>query len=76
MSSSTYHETIVNALLCYVVLGGAGESKRGFTKIMFLPLNQVGEEEGNFTSEINNFKGGEICFDLLKDELLRRNKAN
>ena len=42
-----------------------------FTKIMSLTLNKVGEEEGNFTSEINNCKGDEICGDLLEEELLR-----
>ena len=41
---------------------------------MSLPLNKVGEEEGNFTSEINNCKGDEICGDLLEEELLRRSK--
>ena len=61
MSSSPYHETGVNALLCYVILGDAEKSKRCFTKIMSLPLNQVGEEEGSFTSERNNYKGGERC---------------
>ena len=43
-----------------------GEGKRCFTKIMSLPLNQVGEAEINFISERNNFKGGEICGDLLE----------
>ena len=71
MSSSPDHETGVNAFLCYVVLGYAQKSKRCFTKRMSLPLNEVGEEEGNFTSEINNCKGGERCGDILEGELLR-----
>ena len=48
--------------------------KRCFTKIISLPLNQLGKEEGNFTSERNNFKGGGICVDLLGDEILRISK--
>ena len=42
---------------------------------MSLPLNQVGKEEGNFTSEINNFKGGERCGDLLEEGLLSFSKS-
>ena len=52
------HKTGVNVLLFYVVLGDADKSKRCFTKIMPLTLNQVGEKEGKFTSEINNCRGG------------------
>ena len=37
-------------------------------------MNQVGEEEGNFTSERNNCKGGEIYGNLLEDELLHQSK--
>ena len=48
--------------------------KRYFTKIMSLPLNQLGEEEGNFTSERNNWKGGERCGELLTEKLLRLSK--
>ena len=65
MSSSPCHETGVNALLCYVILGDAEKSKRYFTKIMSMPLNKVGKEGGNFTSERKNFKGGERCGDIL-----------
>ena len=43
MSSSLDHEIGANALLCYVVLGDAGEIKQCFTKITLLTLNQVGE---------------------------------
>ena len=42
MSSSPDHEIGANVLLCYVVLGDAGEIKRCFTKITLLTLNQVG----------------------------------
>ena len=42
---------------------------------MSLPLNKLVQEEGNFTSERNNCKGGERCGDLLEEELLRRSKA-
>ena len=52
MNYSPDQENGVNALLCYFVIGYAEKSKRCFTKIMSLPLNQEGEEEGNFTSEI------------------------
>ena len=45
------------------------KSKRWFTKIVPLPLDQVGEKEGNYTSERNNFNGGEICGDLVEEEL-------
>ena len=37
---------------------------------MSLPLNEVGEEEGKFTSERNNCKGGENCGYLLEYEIL------
>ena len=57
MSSSLDQKTGVNALLCYIVLGYAEKIKQCFIKIMSLPSNQVGKEEGNFTSERNNFKG-------------------
>ena len=53
-----------------------GEGKRCFTKIMSLPLNQVGEEEGDFTSDINHCKGGERCDDLLEEGILLQNKAS
>ena len=43
---------------------------------MSLSLNQVGEKEGNFTSERNNSKGGERCGDILEDELLCCSKAS
>ena len=43
---------------------------------MSLLLNKVGEEEGNFTSEVNNYKGGEICGDLLEEEILCCIKAS
>ena len=76
MSSSPYHETSVNELLCYVVLGDAEESKRCFTKTVSLPLNQVGKEEGKFASEINSCKGSERCGDLLEEELVRRSKSD
>ena len=39
-----------------------------------LPLNQVGEEEGNFTSERNNCKVGGICVNLLEDDILGHSK--
>ena len=42
---------------------------------MSLPLNQEGKKEGNFTSEINNFKGGERCVDLLEEEIIHRSKS-
>ena len=42
---------------------------------MPLTSNRVGEEEGNFTSERNNFKGCERCDELLEEELLRQIKA-
>ena len=42
---------------------------------MSLPMNQVGAEEGNFTSEKNNCKGGEICGDLLEDDVIHHSKA-
>ena len=70
MSSSPYQETCVNALLCYFVLGYAEKNKRRFTKIMSLPLNQAVEEEGKFISEINIYKGGGRCCDIIEDELL------
>ena len=70
MSYSPDHETGVNALLCYIILGYAEKCKQCFTKIMSLPLNQVGEEEVKFTSERNNCKGGERCGDLLEEVLL------
>ena len=38
---------------------------------MSLPLNQVGEEEGNFDSERNNFKGGDKCIEFLEEGVLR-----
>ena len=41
---------------------------------MSLPLNKVGKEEGNFTSERNNCKGGERCGGLLEEELLSISK--
>ena len=76
MSFSTDHETGINAFLCYVVLGCAVKSKRSFTKIISLPLNKLGEEEVNFTSERNICKGGDKYDDLLEQELLRRSKAD
>ena len=42
---------------------------------MSLPLNQVGEEEGKFASEINNYKGFQRCGDLLEYNILRCSKA-
>ena len=42
---------------------------------MALPLNQTGKEEVNFTSEINIYKGGERCCDILEDEILSHSKA-
>ena len=74
ISSSPYHEICVNALLCYVALGDSEKSKRCFTKIMSLLLNQVGEEEESLTSERNNCKGGERCGELIEDELLCQSK--
>ena len=41
---------------------------------MSLPLNQVGEEKGNFTSERNNCKVGGICVNLLEDDILGHSK--
>ena len=38
-------------------------------------MNQVGEEERNFTSERNNYKGGDIYGDILEEEISRRSKA-
>ena len=76
MSSSLDQKTGVNALLCYIVLGYAEKIKQCFIKIMSLPSNQVGKEEGNFTSERNNFKGGGRCCELLEDDILRRSKAD
>ena len=67
MSSSPEHETGANALSYYVILGHAEKSKRCFTKMMSLPLNKVGEEEGNFTSDRNNWKGGERCGALIEE---------
>ena len=52
------------------------KSKRCFTKIIPLPFNQVGEEEGGFISERNNFKGIDRCGDLLEEEILSRGKAS
>ena len=43
---------------------------------MSLPLNQLGKEELNFTSERNTFKVGTRCGDLLEEELLRCSKAS
>ena len=37
---------------------------------MSLPMNQVGEEKGNFTSERNNCKGGERFGEILEKEIL------
>ena len=42
---------------------------------MPLPLDQVGEKEGNYTSERNNFNEGEICGDLVEEEILRHSKS-
>ena len=42
---------------------------------MSLPLNQVDNKEGNFTSEKNIFKGGERCVDLLEEEIIHRSKS-
>ena len=42
---------------------------------MSLHLNQVGEEEGYFTSERYNCKGGERCVKLLEEYILRHSKA-
>ena len=42
---------------------------------MPLSLNQVGKEEGNFSSERNNYKGGERCGDHLEEDILHSNKA-
>ena len=53
MNYSPDQETYVNTLLCYFVLGYAEQIKRCFIKMMSLPLNKTGKEEGNFTSEIN-----------------------
>ena len=53
-----------------------GKIKRYFTKIMSLPLNQVGEEEGNFTCDINNYKGVNKCDELLEEEILRCSKVS
>ena len=50
--------------------------KRCFTKIMSLPLNQLGEEELNVTSERNNCKGFDRCGDLLEENLLRNSKVD
>ena len=75
MSSSTYQETGVNELLCYVVLGYEEKSKRCFIKLMSLPLNNPGKEEGNFTSEINIYKGGGRCGDILEEEISSHRKA-
>ena len=41
---------------------------------MSLPLDKVGEEEGNLASDRNNFKGGERCGDVLGEEILRCSK--
>ena len=43
---------------------------------MSLPLNKVDEEEGIFTPERNNCKGGEIYGDLLDEEILRYSKSD
>ena len=37
---------------------------------MPLPLNQVGEEEGDFTSERNNQKRSDICGELHEHKIL------
>ena len=42
---------------------------------MSLLLNQVGDEERKFTSERNDYKGGEICGDLLEEEILHQSKS-
>ena len=76
MSSSPDHKTYANSFLFYVIIGYEGKSKRCFTKIMSLTLNKVGEKEGNFTPERNNFRGGERCCDLYEEELSRCSKAS
>ena len=43
---------------------------------MSLPLNQVGKEEVNFTSERNNCKGGSRCGELLEEELFCCSKSS
>ena len=43
---------------------------------MSLPLNKVGKEEGNFTSEKNYCKDGNRYVDLLEQEILRHSKAS
>ena len=43
---------------------------------MSLLLNQVGDEERKFTSERNNYKGGEICGDFLEEEILHQSKSS
>ena len=74
MNSSPDQETDVNELLCYFVLGYAEKNKRCFTKSMSPPLNQAGKEEGKFTSEINIYKGGGRCCDIIEDEILSHSK--
>ena len=36
----------------------------------------MGKEEENFTSKINNCKGGGRCADLFEEEILRLSKAS
>ena len=42
---------------------------------MSLPLNQVGEEEGNFFSDVNNCKVSDICGNIFEEDILRCSKA-
>ena len=44
-----------------------GNIMQCFTIILSLHLNQGGEKEVNFTSEINNCKGVERCCGLLEE---------
>ena len=61
------HTTELVLMHCYVMSYlEMCRSQRCFTKIMSLPLNQVGEEEGNFFSDVNNCKVSDICGTSLK----------
>ena len=42
---------------------------------MSLTLNLVCKKEGRFTSERNNYKGGDIYGDILEEDISRRSKA-
>ena len=74
--SSIYQETGISEFVILCRTWRCGKSKRCFTKIMSLPLNQVGEGEGNSTSERNNWKWCEIYGDLLEEYLFHHSKSD